>query len=292
MKHRGIVLALTVALTGSLLAGCTGNNEELTGRVGQLETEVSQLKAQLAELQTAKSTVSVTTAEASSGSNAAPVVVSDRYTDLDILPDPKLKTWINQLNALSVFSKTTGEFKPFDPVTRAEYVTWVFKAYNAMHPKTKIRMAPQADPYFSDLPKDHPAYPYAQALAEAGYSVGYEDGTFRPEQALTREEMLGIKLPVDNGGDVDGFMWGNFKGRFSDNEDLHNTRFVKHVHADLHHVDEPYGSNITRAFGNIKTFKRKEPVRRFEAAATVWQTGFRGKYTAEKTLADMKADIQ
>ena len=33
------------------------------------------------------------------------------------------------------------------------------------------------------------------------------------------------------------------------------------------------GSNIQRAFGSIKSFKPKEPVFGFEAAATLWQIG-------------------
>ena len=283
MRQVGTRLALGVLASGLILAGCSGgDNTQLTEQIESLKAENSQLKLELAELKSGQTGGHSSVSQPGQG-----VSVSNRYTDLDDLPEPRLRDWINELNALGVFETTAGAFNPYEPITRAEYVAWLFKAYNKMHPDTVIRLAPQADPYFSDLSKEHPVYPYAQALAEAGYSVGYEDGTFRPEQPLTREEMLGIKVPVDNGGDVDNFMWGNFRGSFSDNDTLFKTRFVKYIQADLGYTNKPNGSNITRAFGNIKTFKRKEPVRRFEAAATIWQTDWRGKYTAASALAKM-----
>ncbi|MEL7646914.1 MAG: S-layer homology domain-containing protein [Sedimentibacter sp.] len=42
---------------------------------------------------------------------------------------------------------------------------------------------------FSDLSKDRWSAPYVQAAVEAGLFKGYEDGTFRPEKTITRQEM-------------------------------------------------------------------------------------------------------
>lgn len=42
---------------------------------------------------------------------------------------------------------------------------------------------------FSDVPQDYWAYAYIEALHEAGLTGGYTDGTYRPENAVTRAEM-------------------------------------------------------------------------------------------------------
>ena len=60
-------------------------------------------------------------------------------------------------------------------------------------------MAPQLSQQFKDLPAGHACYKYAQALANAGFSVGYVDGTFRPDKPITREEMIAMKVGVDMG---------------------------------------------------------------------------------------------
>ena len=43
---------------------------------------------------------------------------------------------------------------------------------------------------FSDINQNHPAYKYVQAFVNAGFAVGYEDKAFKPDQAITREEMI------------------------------------------------------------------------------------------------------
>ena len=60
---------------------------------------------------------------------------------------------------------------------------------------------------FSDVTSAHWAYPYIEAIADAGLTSGYPDGTYRPENRVTRAEMavfllnaLGISpgpLPVE-----------------------------------------------------------------------------------------------
>lgn len=43
---------------------------------------------------------------------------------------------------------------------------------------------------FSDLPSSHWAYPYVKQLAENGIIGGYDDGTFKPNKNVTREEFV------------------------------------------------------------------------------------------------------
>ena len=42
---------------------------------------------------------------------------------------------------------------------------------------------------FTDVPTDHWAYPYIEAIAGAGLTAGYPDGTYRPDNPVTRAEM-------------------------------------------------------------------------------------------------------
>jgi hypothetical protein len=42
---------------------------------------------------------------------------------------------------------------------------------------------------FSDVPTTHPFFQQIEALAAAGISTGWSDGTFRPDQPVTRQAM-------------------------------------------------------------------------------------------------------
>lgn len=76
-----------------------------------------------------------------------------------------------------------GTFKPDNPVTRAEFVTLVNRAFG---------FAGQKQTGFSDVaPGDWYAAEVAKAAA-AGYITGYEDNTFRPQNAITRQEAAAI----------------------------------------------------------------------------------------------------
>ena len=41
---------------------------------------------------------------------------------------------------------------------------------------------------FIDVPPEHWAYPYIEAIAAAGVTAGYPDGTYRPNNPVTRAE--------------------------------------------------------------------------------------------------------
>jgi hypothetical protein len=42
---------------------------------------------------------------------------------------------------------------------------------------------------FSDVSTSHPLFQYIEALADSGITTGYDDGTFRPSQYITRGQM-------------------------------------------------------------------------------------------------------
>jgi len=51
---------------------------------------------------------------------------------------------------------------------------------------------------FTDLPTSHWSYDYINALSKQGIINGYSDETFRPDQAITRAELLKIALETSN----------------------------------------------------------------------------------------------
>ena len=183
------------------------------------------------------------------------------FIDLD---DVAAKEDIANLNKLGVFEGNRSEFKPYETLTRGEYVAWLFKANNAIRREADhIRLDPTFDPGYEDLKEDHPAYKYVQAFANAGFAVGYDNNTFKPDQPITREEMIAIKVGLDGNEVYEPLK--NIKGylKFTDADQI-SPKYTGYIYHDQ------FGKkNIGRAFGSVKNFKPQQAVKRHEAAATL-----------------------
>lgn len=74
-----------------------------------------------------------------------------------------------------------GTFRPDAPISRAEFAVlaarWAELGYLDI-------------PTFSDVQKGYWAYGYISAAVDAGWVVGYGDGTFRPDEYITRAEVV------------------------------------------------------------------------------------------------------
>lgn len=77
-----------------------------------------------------------------------------------------------------------GTFKPTETITRAEFATMIMR-YAKLSPST-------GSTGFSDVPESDWAAGNIKAVAEAGYVKGYNNGTFRPENNLTRAEAVTV----------------------------------------------------------------------------------------------------
>lgn len=77
-----------------------------------------------------------------------------------------------------------GTFKPDKEVTRAEFVALTNRAFEIE--KTGVVEG------FSDVKPGQWYYESIAAAKSAGYIGGYSDGTFRPEQTITRQEVASI----------------------------------------------------------------------------------------------------
>jgi hypothetical protein len=102
-------------------------------------------------------------------------------------PDVKSKDWFSnqvgymqQLGVLADYSRG-GNFRPNEPVTRAEFATLAAHFDNLTLTGTNN---------FSDVPNSHWAVKYINSAAAKGWIAGYPDGTFRPEGNITRAEVV------------------------------------------------------------------------------------------------------
>ncbi len=85
-----------------------------------------------------------------------------------------------------------GTFRPDDSVTRAQMAAIVRKVKN-IPPSEGNNIS------FADVSSSHWAYPIIESLIEPGLFVGYPDGTFKPEQIMTRAEALTVLMKLSGG---------------------------------------------------------------------------------------------
>ena len=78
----------------------------------------------------------------------------------------------------------TGEWKPNAFVTRAEFAADLAR-FAGIHTLYPLEGAAR----FSDVDLTAEDAPYLAWAADSGIVAGYDDGTFRPEKTLTREQM-------------------------------------------------------------------------------------------------------
>lgn len=84
---------------------------------------------------------------------------------------------------IQVIVRTSGSFNPDEPITRAELV-----ALMCAYSKMSVPAATQ-EQVFEDMKDTHWAYQYVHTAAQNGWVAGYEDGTFRPENQISRAEV-------------------------------------------------------------------------------------------------------
>lgn len=187
---------------------------------------------------------------------------SKGFTDIEDFNGEKE---INDLVKAGVLKTDSGKFEPAKPITRAQFVAWLVKSNNVLRPDKKIRPAdPGSKSTFPDLANTHPQFKYVQGMANAGWSVGYDDKSFKPDKELTREEMIAIKSPVDRGETLAKV---DYKSPWQDFNKV-GKRFQGPMSWEGYK-----DRNWTRCFGKTKNCEPQKPVTRAEAAVCVWQFG-------------------
>ncbi|MCL9970461.1 S-layer homology domain-containing protein [Anoxybacillus kestanbolensis] len=86
---------------------------------------------------------------------------------------------INALVKESIIDKNSKQFQPDEPITREQLAMWFAQAWNFKR---------GADVPFADVKETDAAYDAIEKLVVAGVANGYEDGTFRPKETVTRAQ--------------------------------------------------------------------------------------------------------
>jgi hypothetical protein len=218
-----------------------------------------------------------------------PAVSETNFSDLNETPE-QLRKYVEEVAALGILTPYTGnanteldKFAPNQPVTRAEYASWLIAANNKYYtdsPGYKIHLANKTSkPAFKDINTANPDFDAIQGLAEAGLvpSMLTADSSkllFQPDAPLNREDLILWKVPLDlrqalpqTSVKAIQDSWG-----FQDAANI-APEALKALFADYQNGEL---ANIKRMFGYTTLFQPKKPVTRAEAAASLWYFGFQG----------------
>ncbi len=80
-----------------------------------------------------------------------------------------------------------GTFKPNNPITRAEFATMCIRFF-----EDRTESISEASSDFTDVSDDHWAKDYIDKAAKQGFVTGYPDGTFKPDELITRAEVVTV----------------------------------------------------------------------------------------------------
>ena len=107
----------------------------------------------------------------------------------DVFPDVELGRWsAHDIEYMTdqdiIYGYPDGEFKPEQNLTRAEFAALICRF-------AKLSQTDEENP-FPDLDESHWAYENVKSLYASGLLDGYEDGTFRAENEITRAEVMTV----------------------------------------------------------------------------------------------------
>ena len=197
---------------------------------------------------------------------------------------PSLQTAVEAVLALNAFPWTEQADRWEKPVTRRQFAQWLFAMHNRLYsdrPGQQIRpSSPTAKPIFQDLPTTDPDFAVIQGLAEAGILPSPLRGNgaasqFRPEAALTREQLILWKVPLDarkalpkTSIDRIEQTW-NFQDASQINGEALGAVLLDFENGEL--------SNIRRVFGYTTLLQPQKLVTQAEAIAVLDYFGFQGQ---------------
>ena len=155
------------------------------------------------------------------------------FTDQNDYSDVKVTQWFNK--AISSMTKgeyvngyPDGTFKPGQTITRAEFVTILVRFLDGVT---------DGDSPFSDVKDSHWAKKYIVTAVEAGWIDGYPDGTFKPNEAITRAEAMKIMNSVLRRGVNETSELGEYKN-FPDNSNASAWYYYEIIEAVNDHETE------------------------------------------------------
>ena len=109
------------------------------------------------------------------------------HTTSNPFTDVSVNAWYNEpvstmANGKYIMGYTDGTFGGQNEISRAEFVAML----------TRFVDVKKGSFSFTDVPKNHWAYDCIATATQAGWIKGYTDGTFKPDQSITRAEAVSI----------------------------------------------------------------------------------------------------
>jgi len=198
---------------------------------------------------------------------------------------PPVPPAVEQLITLGITNvDSVAAFQPNEIIPRRDYARWLINANNQIYadePGKQIRLASSTgEAVFQDVPKSDPDFAYIQGLAEAGLIPSALTGEatetrFRPDAPLTRENLIGWKVPLDTRSalpkatlEAVNDTWG-----FQDTSKI-NSQVLPSILVDFQNGNN---ANIRRVFGYTRLFQPQKPVTRLEAATVLTYFGTQGE---------------
>lgn len=162
---------------------------------------------------------------------------SQYWSQVNYYVDVPADLWSN--NAISTLTKAgilggdgTAYFKPTDYITRAEFATIAARFSDVVYSGTGK---------FGDV-GGHWSENYVNIAAEEGWIQGYEDGTFKPDQLITRAEAMTLVNNVLNRHVRTSGLHKNMK-TWADNKDKNEWYYTAVQEAtNTHDYERPAGS--------------------------------------------------
>lgn len=121
------------------------------------------------------------------GSAYAPAPLADSSSFEDVAPDFWAAAWIEQLFVEKITGGCgVGRYCPHDAVTRAQMAVFLLKS---KHGSNYDPPPIEDETGFNDVPADYWAAPWIKQLAAEAITGGYPDGSYRPNNPVTRGQM-------------------------------------------------------------------------------------------------------
>lgn len=268
---RKFLMTLLVAglCTGSFFLGTFYEKIQSDKEITKLQSENNLLKQLPQPSSSPQPTPSASPIPTESPSTTPSI--SPTQVDFDDIKGGFGEKEISQLAQLGVFDTTTNKFKPQQPITRGEFIRWLVRANNAIwadKPDKIIPLAKGRTVTFTDVPPTYPDFRYIQGMVNAGFPIGYEQNTFKPNELLTREQMISIKVGLDAGRiqptSAQLPPWTD-KAQISH-------QFLPSIEAEYESSNRQI-QNIERTFGAIISFQPQASVTRAQAAVCIFAIG-------------------
>ena len=170
----------------------------------------------------------------------------------DLADYPWAAGMISKLAQAGVISgRTSTTFEPGASVTRAEFLSMLVRAFTLTSDNTEVP--------FSDVGGEW-YYDSIRIAYGLGIAAGYEDGSFRPDAQITREEMAALALRAANKAGIS--IPGGDPVAFTDSWDIAD--FAKEA------IDTMTAAGIINGMGD-GTFAPKETANRAQSAVIIYK---------------------